>query len=29
VSAIILTIVVVVLVLRAPEEAHEHGRMEG
>ena len=29
VSAIILSLVVVVLVLRAPEEAHEHGRMEG
>nr|WP_123698477.1 low temperature requirement protein A [Agrococcus jenensis] len=28
VSAIILTLVVVVLVARAPEEAHEHGRME-
>ena len=29
VSAIILALVVVVLVVRAPEEAHEHGRMEG
>ena len=28
VSAIILTLVVVLLVVRAPEEAHEHGRME-
>lgn len=28
-SAIILTLVVIVLVVRAPEEAHEHGRMEG
>lgn len=28
-SAIILTLVVIVLIVRAPDEAHEHGRMEG